>query len=234
MNAPERKSAENPDDGQENRRDLQQSGSCEKGSVTDVSEKRGAWQQLAGVVARTKLDLDACRNLADRALGQKAPEREYVKSAPGDLAPQKEKISFKDATPCNSVSMGASRHGKVSFCEQCHLQVYDFDNMDRSEVEALVFQREQRRDACFYRRQDGKFLTVDCPVGIRNVTGLRITMVVAALVALGLLAFAILMPRNLPRPSSGATAGSLVPASQRYVPYPEVARAKSAQPVPKK
>jgi hypothetical protein len=58
---------------------------------------------------------------------------------------------------------------RVRHCDSCQLNVYNFSEMTRREVESLVLKTEGRLCGRMYRRADGTILTRDCPVGLRAV-----------------------------------------------------------------
>lgn len=76
--------------------------------------------------------------------------------------------NYRTASRCSSICKNSSKEERVSFCEQCRLRVYDFSGMERPEAEELIFKMEGRRDVPLFKRFDGKFLTSDCPVGVRQ------------------------------------------------------------------
>ena len=71
------------------------------------------------------------------------------------------------ASPC-SVSWEAMKgDGRVRFCSECRLNVYNLSEMGREEAEEFVGRREGRTCVRFFRREDGTVLTKDCPVGVK-------------------------------------------------------------------
>jgi hypothetical protein len=58
---------------------------------------------------------------------------------------------------------------RVRFCELCKLNVYDFAQLTRREVDALVANSEGRLCGRLYRRADGTIITKDCPVGLQAI-----------------------------------------------------------------
>lgn len=71
------------------------------------------------------------------------------------------------ASPCPAGWDAMEGDGRVRFCRLCSLNVYDFSEMTRAEVEALVLKTEGRLCGRLVRRADGTVLTKDCPVGLR-------------------------------------------------------------------
>jgi hypothetical protein len=96
--------------------------------------------------------------------------------------------------------------GRVCFCRLCSLNVYDFSEMTRAEVEALVFKTEGRLCGRLTRRADGTVLTKDCPVGLRALR-LRTTRAAGAAFAALLGLFAAVSGRPAPRQAGSCPSG---------------------------
>ena len=73
----------------------------------------------------------------------------------------------KVAAPCPADWDSMIGGGRVRFCGQCQLNVYNLSGMSKREAEALVGGTEGGLCVRFYRRADGSVLTRDCPVGLR-------------------------------------------------------------------
>ena len=73
------------------------------------------------------------------------------------------------ASPCPVSWESMTGDGRVRFCGQCRLNVYNIAEMTREEAEAMIAGKEGRLCARFHRRADGTILTRDCPVGLRLV-----------------------------------------------------------------
>jgi hypothetical protein len=71
---------------------------------------------------------------------------------------------------------------RVRHCSLCNLNVYNFAEMTRDEVQALLQRSEGRVCGRLFRRADGTVLTRDCPTGLRALR-LRASRVAAAIVA---------------------------------------------------
>jgi hypothetical protein len=57
--------------------------------------------------------------------------------------------------------------GQVRHCSDCNLSVYNFSAMTEREIQRLLFAKNGRLCARWYRRRDGTILATDCPVGFR-------------------------------------------------------------------
>jgi hypothetical protein len=86
------------------------------------------------------------------------------------------------AEPCRAGWEGMAGDERVRHCTLCSLNVYNFAEMTRDEVRALLIRAEGRVCARLYRRADGTVITRDCPTGIRAMRR-RASRVAAALVA---------------------------------------------------
>jgi hypothetical protein len=71
---------------------------------------------------------------------------------------------------------------RVRHCTLCSLNVYNFQEMTRDEIRALLVEKEGRVCARIYRRADGTMLTSDCPSGF-EVLRQRMSRFAAALTA---------------------------------------------------
>ena len=73
------------------------------------------------------------------------------------------------ASPCPASWESMKGDDRVRFCELCKLNVYDFAQLTRREVDALVANSEGRLCGRLYRRADGTIITKDCPVGLQAI-----------------------------------------------------------------
>ena len=72
-------------------------------------------------------------------------------------------------TPCPADWNKMTGDDRVRFCGQCKLNVYNFSEMTRVQIEELILEKEGRLCARFYRRDDGTILTKNCsPVRVRR------------------------------------------------------------------
>jgi len=86
------------------------------------------------------------------------------------------------AEPCQAGWEGMAGDERVRHCTLCSLNVYNFAEMTRDEVRALILRTEGRVCARLYRRADGTVITRDCPTGMRAMRR-RASRVAAALIA---------------------------------------------------
>lgn len=73
------------------------------------------------------------------------------------------------ASPCSANWHDMRGDARRRFCAQCKLHVHDLSAMTRDEAEALL-QAASGGRVCvrLHRRADGRVLTRDCPVGLRQ------------------------------------------------------------------
>src|SRR3954452_3568783 len=72
------------------------------------------------------------------------------------------------ASPCparweDMVGDRRSRH-----CQECDRSVYDLSEMTAAQALDLIRERNGRLCVRLYRRADGRVMTADCPVGVRE------------------------------------------------------------------
>lgn len=90
------------------------------------------------------------------------------------------------------------------------MQVYDLNKLNPGEIERLIYQKEGKTDVTLYKREDGKFLIQNCPIGMQRqlyllgagAAGIALLSGVVALFGLS----ASLTPKPLPaEPNEFAT-----------------------------
>jgi hypothetical protein len=74
----------------------------------------------------------------------------------------------KIATPCSANWDDMIGDERVRFCGGCAKNVYNLSALSGDEAEALLYEREGRFCAHFFRRKDGTILTRDCPTGVQS------------------------------------------------------------------
>jgi hypothetical protein len=169
-------------------------------------------KKLDPIVSRTKIDMDACIRVVGRIIGDKEAAlqagKAAKKSAPGQFELPKETIPAdrcKPASLCGATWEEMSGSDRLRLCSQCQSFVYDFSGLELPEAEKLVFQRESKDVPFFYRRQDGRFLSRDCPVGLSTKNAKLKTIVIAAAGAIVAIIFLLLIPMLMPPPKPQET-----------------------------
>lgn len=73
------------------------------------------------------------------------------------------------ASPCKEDWAQMTGDARVRHCVRCDQNVYNLSDMTREEAEALIIAKEGKLCARYFRRkQDGKILVKDCPVGAQR------------------------------------------------------------------
>jgi hypothetical protein len=74
--------------------------------------------------------------------------------------------NLRVASPCKEDWNAMSGDARVRHCGRCDQNVYNLSEMSREEAESLLFAKEGKLCARYYRRKrDGAVMTKDCPVG---------------------------------------------------------------------
>lgn len=170
-------------------------------------------KKLNGVVERTILDLDACRDVVSRLITEnevKSKDVANFRSAPESSAPVKQISKYKLAATCDSDWNSLIGTSRCRFCSTCSLNVYDCSNMEQAEVDQLVLQKENKQSFVLYKRKDGRFLTVDCPVGQQRIRSGLATMASVAAAVVGLIAVGIWMTSNKPAEPADTSLGPVL------------------------
>src|SRR4051812_17864788 len=90
--------------------------------------------------------------------------------------------SLRIAAPCLASWERMAGDERVRHCTLCSLNVYNFAEMTRDEIRALLARTEGRICARLYRRADGTVLTSDCPSGLQ-VLRQRMSRLATAVIA---------------------------------------------------
>ncbi len=156
--------------------------------------------------ARTALDLDACREVAAKKVAEKEQQIQdkSFQSAPAadTVKPFQAIEDFKPASPCSSLWEQMEGTARVRFCKRCQHQVYDFSAVELPEAEDIIFKKEAKKGVTLYKRIDGRFHTVDCPVGAKSAQTRLLAIVGGALLVVALIAVAVMTPHPEPAPTT--------------------------------
>ncbi|MBA3858430.1 MAG: hypothetical protein C0507_16105 [Cyanobacteria bacterium PR.3.49] len=159
-------------------------------------------------VARTMLDMDFLKDSLSASV-QRAEEKMAESIAQKMSEPPKQVLTQDDyklaQTGCPFVWTDNPDNPKerVKYCTECSLQVYNFAGFDMTEAQLLIFKRENRSNAPLYKREDGKFMTADCPIASKKKKDNQMLIGGAALVVVLLLIMVVasfLSPQPPPAP----------------------------------
>lgn len=101
--------------------------------------------------------------------------------------------NIRVASPCSARWEDMKGDDKSRHCAQCNLNVHNFEAMTTDEVLAVLQNKQGRVCARLFRREDGKILTADCPVGLALVrakarrTAARFVAFIGAICTAGIL-----------------------------------------------
>jgi hypothetical protein len=104
------------------------------------------------------------------------------------------------ASPCHVGWEQMTGNERVRLCDSCQLNVYNFSEMTRAEIDSLIRKTEGRLCGRIYKREDGTVITRDCPVGLRAVR-LKVTKFAGAVFATILAACSISFSQTKKDPS---------------------------------
>lgn len=144
-------------------------------------------------------------------------------------------VCKKQATPCAFVWDDPDSKERFRYCDLCKTPVYNFTGLEQPEADELIFQRENRRNATLYKRADGKYMTVNCPVEVKRKRDMVYMSLGGVLLFAAAIAFMILMPRP-PKPEPKAVVEDTRPAAvssgapSSNVPNPNQTNAASQTP----
>jgi hypothetical protein len=181
----------------------------EQATAGPAAEHHAAMQDMAAAVRRAiRRKTAEMANLREQLarLVEETRQKEHERQKELESSQQLQALEpppepldkYKFASLCPSKWEDLSGTDRYRLCKQCHLFVYDFQKLDLTAAQRLVFQREGLTNPSFYKREDGRFLTQDCPVGIQRRQK-RITAIAAVVVlAAGILGLMLLVPPAKP------------------------------------
>ncbi len=118
----------------------------------------------------------------------------------------------KQAMACGFKWDDTETKERFRYCALCKTPVYNFAGLEMPEAEEIVFQRENKKKFTLFKRPDGKFMTVDCPVEVKRKRDTILLSVGGVMLVLCALAFMILMPKPpKPEPQTQAVQAPVQP-----------------------
>lgn len=158
-------------------------------------------------VAKTMLDHELILSQLSESMQRlEAVQRKEIEEKERELAsqPVKERIpidNFKMAKPCQWQWEDDGFNDPFRYCGLCKQVVYNFDDVDKPEAMALIYQRENQEKPHLFRRTDGKFMTADCPIAVQRHRFFTMTGMAVGGIFLFLLLLGLLMPKEAPAPA---------------------------------
>ena len=176
----------------------------------EQSEQRehGAQQDRAGLVkaerfvAKTMLDMDFLKESLSASV-VRAEEKMAESIALKMSEPPKPTLTADDYKPVQpgcpfTWAEGESPKEKVRYCSQCSSHIYNFAGFDLAESQALIFKMENRENAPIFKREDGKFMTRNCPIAVKKHKDKVMMIAGGVLIAALFAAVCMLMPQSPP------------------------------------
>ena len=142
-------------------------------SADDVVESRGDH------IPRTLLDhsvlFDTVSRSAEKKILKAAEDQQERLHEPfvPFIPVQEDKLAGK----CPWKWEGDESKDHVRYCGSCQHQVYNFHGMERPEADALVLKYENHDAKVLYKREDGKFMTSDCPMAAKSKNSMVLAVV---------------------------------------------------------
>jgi hypothetical protein len=147
--------------------------------------------------ARTMLDHNMLFNAVSESHQKKELEVAARLEEMAKEPPKPKPIPVKadrPASPCAWQWEETDAKEKYRYCAKCQTPVYNFAGMEKTEAEALIFNRENRDKFTLYSRPDGKFMTTDCPLQAKRKKDLIMLFVCAIALLIGVVTILLLMP----------------------------------------
>jgi hypothetical protein len=167
---------------------------------------QGADGQLAGPeetrgerISRTLLDhsvlFDTVSKSAEKMILKAAEEQKEKRSEP--FVPFIPVMEDRISSPCPWKWEGNEGKDRVKYCDKCkQQQVYNFTGIERPEADALIFKRESRAAKTLFKREDGKFMTSDCPIAVKQTRGMVLAVVMGLFFLVVMFASMLLTPQQ--------------------------------------
>jgi hypothetical protein len=183
-------------------------------SKAPISPFQRIVMKLDPVVAKTKLDVEACKEVVKRvASGQEVKFHEIREQLA--QKPAKYIENYKKASACSTQWDDMTGTDEFRLCQKCKLYVYDFKDMNYEEACLSVFKREAKSEVQLWKRSDSKFLTVDCPEGVKQKRTKVLMWAGSVLAFIVIVALFMLMPPPKPTTAISEPAPSAAEDTQQ-------------------
>jgi hypothetical protein len=126
----------------------------------------------------------------------------------------------------------------VRYCGNCKRQVYNFSGIERPEAEALIFKHENQVAKTLFKRADGKFMTTDCPLAVKQARSMVLAVVIGMFFVLICITGMLLVPHDPQAATSSKSATSTSGSSSSsgsssqsgsYDPYDSTVRSRRSR-----
>jgi len=169
------------------------------GSAKSSSKRRSSQQFTARTLLDHNMIIETRTQFAVRE--KRRIEQEVSQRSP---EPQKntEAITARnEVRSCPFSWNDESSKERFKACAMCQATIYNFEDFEPSQAEALILNRENRKKFVLYKRADGKFMTSDCPVAKRRRDQLFGLVAIGVCIIVCVAAVLILMPPPPPPPA---------------------------------
>lgn len=106
----------------------------------------------------------------------------------------------KKALTCKFTWAENDPRERFKHCNICQAAVYNFSGLEMPEAEVIIFQRENLKKFTLYKREDGKFMTRDCPRQVKKKRDQIIMLAGSVILVATILTMLAMMPPP-PRPA---------------------------------
>lgn len=111
-------------------------------------------------------------------------------------------VCNRKATLCAFKWDDPEPHEKFRICTLCQTPVYNFNDIELPEAEAIIFQRENIKNPVLFKREDGKYMTRDCPREAMRRQQQFMMILVAVTVVAAVMTLLIMFPPPPPKPAA--------------------------------
>ena len=147
-------------------------------------------------VARTRLDHSILYDTVVKAAEkQEAAVEELIKTRANE--PVKPFISVeskKAKLACPWTWSETDSPERVRYCDRCKNPVYNFAGIEMPEAESIVYTRENIEHPHLLKRDDGKYMTRECPQAVKRRKDTIVLSLVGVVVAAGIITVLMMLP----------------------------------------
>lgn len=147
-------------------------------------------------VARTRLDHSILYDtVAKAAEKQEAAVEELIKTRANEpVKPFVPVESKKAKLSCPWAWPESDSPERVRYCSQCKNPVYNFAGIEMPEAESIVYTRENIEHPHLLKREDGKYMTRECPQAVKRRKDTIVLSLVGVVVAAGIVTVLMMLP----------------------------------------
>ncbi len=170
-------------------------------------DQSGSVPAALGQSARTPV----AKTMLDHDMMAQAVSKSFVlkESRVKDIIKEKAKEPVKTIVPvdcekkaltCKFTWAENDPRERFKHCTICQAAVYNFSGLEMPEAEVIIFQRENLKKFTLYKREDGKFMTRDCPRQVKKKRD-QIIMIGGSVILIATILTMLAMMPPPPRPA---------------------------------